>query len=63
MDDQVADAERNTGRHQPDEVIPDGQPCGGPDLLSGAEGVNAVPEQHLAPVHVADPRQHGLVHQ
>src|SRR5665647_365891 len=56
-------AERDTERHQPGQVVPDGLPGGRPDLPTGPERVDAMPEKHLAPIDVAHPGKHGLVHQ
>ncbi|BDH53427.1 hypothetical protein MTP02_44380 [Streptomyces albus] len=49
--------------HQRGEVVPEGVPGGAREAVAGGVRVDAVPEEDLGPVDVADARDHLLVHE
>src|SRR5690606_3102384 len=49
--------------HQDHQVVPDRVPLGAGEVLAGPVGVDAVPEEHLGAVDVADARDGLLVHE
>src|SRR3954464_11650508 len=49
--------------HEPDEVVPHPLPLADAQRAAGSVGVDPVPEEQLGAVDVADPCEHGLVHQ